>query len=258
MAVYDDNDTRYAVFNFHNPPENLTLSVKGEIELHRRDLVTALSSKSASGQSSPTDLSYAERTEHLKAEKFIEVNDPVIRKIADGIDGPTQRLARMTQPQGVAASQSADIETVQEILQWLRRNVKYDPENRPSGAASTAKLGKGMCQEFSELFVALCRAKGLPAKYVGGLNTSFDKRNPNSNPSHAWAEVFLTGLGWVPFDPTWMESTSDVVPPTYLCLTKIRNNIALGIANDTAWFYTYRTPVTVKTSDTYKFRALSP
>lgn len=258
VAVYDDIDTRYAIFNFRDPPENINLTLKGEIELHRRDLVTALSSKNAPGQSNNATLSNAEKTEYLKAEDFLEVNDPRIREIANTIESPSARLGKMSQPKGVEATQTAEIETVQEILQWLRRNVEYQKGDEPKGAAATAKLGRGRCQQFSELFITLCRAKGLPTKYVGGLSTYFDKRNPNASGSHAWAEVFLSGLGWVPFDPTWMASTSDVVQPTYLCLTKIRNNIALDTANQIRWLYTYQTPVNVRTSDSYKFKALSP
>jgi transglutaminase-like putative cysteine protease len=117
----------------------------------------------------------------------------------------------------------------------LRHNVKYDSENVPSGAAATAKLGRGVCQQFAELFIALCRAKGLPARYVSGLNTYFDERNPNSTSRHGWAEVFVSGLDWVPFDPTWMASTSDIEKPIHICLAKMRNNLALGISSNFQW-----------------------
>lgn len=260
IAVYDDHDTRYAIFNFTDPPENLSLNVKGEIELHRRDLVTALSSWNAAGQANNATLSHTDRTEYLKAEEFIEVNDPGIRAIANTVESPSARLAKISQLNGVEATQTAEIETIQEILQWLRRNVKYDSEDVPSGAAATAKLGRGVCQQFSELFIALCRAKGLPARYASGLTTYFDKRNPNSTSRHGWAEVFVSGLGWVPFDPTWMASTSDVVPPIYMYLAKMRNNVPLGLSSNFQWsYYKYnKTPAKVRHNDSYKFRALTP
>jgi hypothetical protein len=260
IAVYDDNDTRYAIFNFRDPPQSISLTLKGEIELHRRDLMTALSSWNAGGQSSISALSHAERAEYLKAEEFIEVNDSGIRAIANTIESPSARLAKISRSNGVEATQTAEIETVQEILQWLRRNIKYEMNDEVVGAAKTVKRGKGKCQEFSELFIALCRAKGLPARYVSGLNTYFDERNPNSTSRHGWAEVFVSGLDWVPFDPTWMASTSDIEKPIHICLTKMRHNLALGISSNFQWSYYkfQQTPVQVSKTDSYKFKALTP
>jgi len=258
IAVYDDMDTRYAIFQFSNLSENVTIKMKGDIQLQRQDLVTALTKSSTSSQTNFKPLSHEEKNEFLKSEKYIEVNDPGIKRIADTIEGPKNRLGKMSQPPSTQDFQTAEIETVQEVLGWLRRNVKYDAESRPEGAVATAKLGRGVCQQFSELFVTLCRSKGLPTRYVGGLSTYFDKRNPNSSASHAWAEVFLSGLGWVPFDPTWMESTSDVVKPIYISLTKIRNNVSLGFGNDVAWQYRYQSPVEISVLNSFTFRALTP
>lgn len=257
-AVYDDTDTRYAIFQFANLSENQSIKMKGEIKLFRKDLETAMANWNPTSQPNFTELSDSERSEFLKSEKFLEVNDPVIRRIAATMEGPRERLEKMAPPNAIQASQSAEIETVQEILEWLRRNIKWDNELKPQGAVATAQQGRGVCQQFSELFITLCRSKGLPARYVGGLVTWFDRRNPNSTPRHAWAEVFLSGLGWVPFDPTWMASTSDVVKPNYISLTKIRNHLPLNIGNHIAWRYGSESSAKVSVFNSYTFKALSP
>ena len=55
---------------------------------------------------------------------------------------------------------------------------------------------KGVCQDHSHVFIAMCRALGLPARYVSGYLFV-----PNSShlASHAWAEVFLDNH-WYSFD----------------------------------------------------------
>jgi transglutaminase-like putative cysteine protease len=66
------------------------------------------------------------------------------------------------------------------------------------------RAGKGVCQDFAHLMIAVCRGWGLPARYVSGYLFT-DRRHPDrSDPdaSHAWVEVFLPSLRWVGIDPT--------------------------------------------------------
>ncbi len=65
-------------------------------------------------------------------------------------------------------------------------------------------LRKGVCQDFANLFICLCRLLNIPARYrVGYIYTGGDYENKiQSDASHAWAEVYLPYLGWRGFDPT--------------------------------------------------------
>jgi transglutaminase-like putative cysteine protease len=58
--------------------------------------------------------------------------------------------------------------------------------------------GKGVCQDFTHLMIAVLRSFGVPARYVSG----YVHRPNKESQSHAWCEAFLPGLGWVGFDPT--------------------------------------------------------
>jgi transglutaminase-like putative cysteine protease len=65
--------------------------------------------------------------------------------------------------------------------------------------------GRGVCQDFAHIMIAICRDWGLPARYVSGyLFTDRAQKHDRSDPdaSHAWVEVFLPSLRWVGLDPT--------------------------------------------------------
>ena len=66
------------------------------------------------------------------------------------------------------------------------------------------KAGRGVCQDFAHIMIAICRSWGIPARYVSGYlfnDRAFgDRSDPDA--THAWVEVFLPTLRWVGFDPT--------------------------------------------------------
>jgi transglutaminase-like putative cysteine protease len=65
---------------------------------------------------------------------------------------------------------------------------------------------RGVCQDFAHLAVGCLRAMGLSARYVSGyLETAPPPGRPKlrgADASHAWAEVWIPGAGWVGIDPT--------------------------------------------------------
>ncbi|KAF0803952.1 transglutaminase [Alcanivorax xiamenensis] len=67
-----------------------------------------------------------------------------------------------------------------------------------STAAEAYRLGKGVCQDHTHVFLSCCRALGIPARYVSGYLYSDDSEHVAS---HAWAEVW-SGDGWHTFDVT--------------------------------------------------------
>jgi transglutaminase-like putative cysteine protease len=58
--------------------------------------------------------------------------------------------------------------------------------------------GKGVCQDFTHLMIAVLRSFGMPARYVSGYIHRPDKQSQ----SHAWCETLLPDVGWASFDPT--------------------------------------------------------
>jgi transglutaminase-like putative cysteine protease len=62
----------------------------------------------------------------------------------------------------------------------------------------------GVCQDFANLLICLCRLLNIPARYrVGYIYTNANYENKiQSEASHAWTEVYLPFVGWRGFDPT--------------------------------------------------------
>lgn len=67
-------------------------------------------------------------------------------------------------------------------------------------AAEALSLGEGVCQDHAHALIAVARVAGMPARYVSGYLYA-DAGGNTHEAAHAWAEVFIDGLGWVGFDP---------------------------------------------------------
>ena len=63
-------------------------------------------------------------------------------------------------------------------------------------AAKAFAAAAGVCQDHAQVFIAGCRALGVPARYVSGYARMPDR---DTVASHAWAEAWL-GTRWVSFD----------------------------------------------------------
>ena len=73
------------------------------------------------------------------------------------------------------------------------------------GPLETLDRGWGSCRDFAVLFAEAVRTLGFGARIVSGylLNTTGNYTgSSNAGSTHAWVEVFITGAGWIAFDPT--------------------------------------------------------
>ena len=86
------------------------------------------------------------------------------------------------------------IERIQKVVTYLRGTSKVN-----STATEVVASGVGVCQDYAHVFVACCRALDLPARYVSGY---IHPGTTDHAASHAWADVWLEGTGWVSFDIT--------------------------------------------------------
>ncbi|HEY0441910.1 MAG TPA: transglutaminase family protein [Xanthobacteraceae bacterium] len=97
-----------------------------------------------------------------------------------------------------------------ELMRRLHGALVFDTD--PTHAATSAPeafgLGRGVCQDFSHIFIAACRTLGVPARYVSGHLRRSDGEEAQSA-GHAWVEAHVPDLGWVAFDPTNGVSATD-------------------------------------------------
>ena len=66
------------------------------------------------------------------------------------------------------------------------------------------EAGRGVCQDFAHIMIAIARSWGVPARYVSGylFRRREDKNRSGDDATHAWVETYLPSFGWVGFDPT--------------------------------------------------------
>lgn len=98
------------------------------------------------------------------------------------------------------------------LQDWFRSNFIYslDVPAGHSDDAITAFLGSrtGYCEQFAGTYAAMARSLGLPARVAVGFTPGeADPADPDTfvvrgRHAHAWPEVYLGGIGWVPFEPT--------------------------------------------------------
>lgn len=65
-------------------------------------------------------------------------------------------------------------------------------------AAEALALGHGVCQDHAHALICAARLRDLPARYVSGYLFA---KGASGEAAHAWAEIWIEGLGWVGFDP---------------------------------------------------------
>jgi transglutaminase-like putative cysteine protease len=69
----------------------------------------------------------------------------------------------------------------------------------------TLDLGSGSCRDFAVLFLEAARALGFGGRLVSGYLYNPDRSllgSIDAGATHAWAEIYLPGAGWITFDPT--------------------------------------------------------
>jgi hypothetical protein len=87
------------------------------------------------------------------------------------------------------------------IYNFVYRHMRYEVQEEERGALWALENGFGDCSEYSYLFVALCRATGIPARIQAGF--AFHRAIETLEDGHMWAEYYLENYGWIPVDVTW-------------------------------------------------------
>lgn len=97
-----------------------------------------------------------------------------------------------------------------ELTMAISREFTYDRSvtNVYSAVDDVLSLRAGVCQDFAHLFIAVARAMGVPARYVSGY-IHFPGERGTTTASHAWAEAWVPGRGWIGYDATRPVRTTE-------------------------------------------------
>ncbi|GAB4345421.1 MAG: hypothetical protein Kow0089_22490 [Desulfobulbaceae bacterium] len=115
------------------------------------------------------------------------------------IDGPVGELAAK-----IIAGKTTTLGKAKAIYDWICENMYRDPKTIGCGKGNVCLLLQtpgGKCTDIHSVFVALCRAAGVPAREIFGIRLGKKDVQDISTWQHCWAEFYLPGFGWVPVDP---------------------------------------------------------
>lgn len=135
--------------------------------------------------------------QNLSETEYWQVNDPQIKALANSLKTPR-----------------AIYDFVVGRLSYDYSRVTEDAKRLGAKGALTSP-DSAICMEFTDLFIALSRAAGIPAREINGYAYT---ENPEIQPLsliadvlHAWPEYWDESLGvWKPVDPTWGNTTGGV------------------------------------------------
>jgi len=90
-----------------------------------------------------------------------------------------------------------------QLNNFIFQMLEYSPESTDVNTpiSDILEMRKGVCQDYTHLFISVCRQNKIPARYVSGyLNQGAGFAGASQ--LHAWVEVLIPELGWVGFDST--------------------------------------------------------
>jgi hypothetical protein len=172
--IFIENSNKYAEYILPLPKIKTRLKIHIEAKTSQCNLAIAIKEPNKRLFDDPNlDL-------YLQHERMIEKDDPIIRDIAESLQGQTK------------------LDIVKNIYKYIILISSFDSSRlKGVGAVKTAQTKTGMCIDYCDLFVALCRAKNIPARVVAGYTPYFFV-----SPKHSWVEVYFKEYGWVPFSVT--------------------------------------------------------
>lgn len=114
-----------------------------------------------------------------------------------GLSAPGEELGKFYQSlRSELDAKASDYEKGVFLMHILYGNFIYEKEvtDVNTTAEEAWNLGKGVCQDYAHILIALCRLAGIPARYVSGMLIG-------EGYSHAWVEIYCDNH-WFALDPT--------------------------------------------------------
>lgn len=180
INVFKDKDGNWLAEFMLYPSEKKQVTVTGKAKV--------------SIKPNPQELSSQDRKEYLKVDKFWEVNNQKVKEAAK------------------------DLKTPKAIYDYVVSTLNYDFSRVTSKKPRLGAVGalnspdSAVCLEFTDLFIALARSAGIPARELNGFaNTENREDRPilsEEDILHAWPEYYDDEKKtWVMVDPTWGNTT---------------------------------------------------
>ena len=125
---------------------------------------------------------------------------------------PSLTRSNMNKILANAGISSSDPDVILKVADFIRGAAKYNLKFQPIPAGTDSVIyfltesKEGVCSHFASAATVAYRALGIPARYVSGFlvnatDPEFGDAYSGKN-AHAWVEVFVSGVGWVPIEVT--------------------------------------------------------
>lgn len=183
-------------FDIHDPHQSLVVTSTALVETGLQHLSAPVPT------APPPDITW----EHLGTPEFLDrfyeylAPSQLVQPV--GLGEVARRLRRRC---------LAPADAVPEIMAWAHNQLEYGAGSTHVGTSALEawRAGRGVCQDFSHLSLAVLRAMGIPGRYVSGYFYSTEKGDVGAKvlgESHAWVEAW-TG-DWQAWDPTNLVTVS--------------------------------------------------
>ena len=124
---------------------------------------------------------------------------------ASALARPSPALAAFVDRLSIARGDDP-LETLLRLSDTLHHSLQYVPGSTSaiSPIEHILESGRGVCQDYAHVMIAIVRSWGVPARYVSGYLHVTGKAGEQApeTATHAWVECLLPDLGWIGFDPT--------------------------------------------------------
>ena len=192
LNVTVDSDGNYLAWYKLNRSEELDIRVIGSSKLYTKSKVKE------------PILDTSLRSTYLQTDKYWDKDHPQIKAKLDEILKGNPKTE----------------EKVKLIYEYVVNTLKYNSDKlsgdieRLGAITALNNPETAVCMEFTDLFITMARAAGIPARELDGFAYT---QNPKLRPLslgkyilHAWPEYYDEKRGWVMVDPTWENTTGGV------------------------------------------------
>jgi len=137
--------------------------------------------------------------EFLEPTAYCESGDPEIRQLGSEI----------------TKGKKTDTDRAKAIFEWVKENVKYDIVPLVGAKKVIKRQSKfAMCYDKTNLFVAICRSIGVPARYmILDCDLKVNRNDISPKAKHIAAEVYVDGK-WTLTDPSFEDEIESLIEPS--------------------------------------------